>query len=798
MMGKTLQKSISVLIILCIALNPMAFVVAQEVTPSETPPVEQIVSPTPTVDITPTPEEGVLIEEVQSTHNDASTSGMLVGPQGASVINSGDDVTLITGATDNTSIAVTNNNDITVNRDTEAENISGNNVANENINTGGGETTIKTGEASTLQNVLTVINTNILGSAADALLINVFDPSYQPIDLSQTSSCNAQKMLNTTDNLTVVNTGSNVKVIDDKTMNESTRVDNTNNATINNTVNLTSDSGNNEAIDNIASGTHVETGDATVNLNMLNVANTNLVGNCFFYGVINLFGSQTGDILLPYEYGYVDNPSSGSFVFNRNQDIVNTGDDLNASASSTINQNTKINNNNYADVSTVVNTNANTGGNSITDGVSFDSGPSITTGNATSWVNILDILNTNIVGNKFFALKINTFGHWVGTIRGFLGNILVMPDYVLLYNGNFPIPTPEPPVDSQASVLNTGDNATIDESAISNNSLAVNNNNTATVRNIIDLTANTGDNAAGKFNAHITTGNASIYANILNMINTNIVGDNWFYAVVNIFNNFVGDIVFPRPDLSITTQSSQNRVQDGGEITFFNHVVNQGNYTAQNVTVSDTLPTNAQFIRASDGGSILGNVVTWNVGELLKNQARDFTVTVRYGNNSQNGQQFQNTCQTATDTAEANLTNNNASFGFYFYVPQASSNNNSGGNGGSSNGGGSSSNNNNSPVFQNNNFGLVPFVTYVNKSYRVYNKKTKKWETRWRKVKQIVYRKPIVKKPLAKKPIIKKIVKSVKKLQKTLKPLKITNNKPKLQTFINYYSSLFGLSRKTS
>jgi hypothetical protein len=60
-------------------------------------------------------------------------------------------------------------------------------------------------------------------------------------------------------------------------------------------------------------------------------------------------------------------------------------------------------------------------------------------------------------------------------------------------------------------------------------------------------------------------GNAATIANIFSLINTNIFGNNWFFALINNFNDFTGNIVFFKPDppasnQSQTSQSSTNNV----------------------------------------------------------------------------------------------------------------------------------------------------------------------------------------------------------------------------------------------
>lgn len=67
----------------------------------------------------------------------------------------------------------------------------------------------------------------------------------------------------------------------------------------------------------------------------------------------------------------------------------------------------------------------------------------------------------------------------------------------------------------------------------------------------------------------------------------------------------------------------------GRDATFEIIVSNKGNGAANNVVVTDTLPTNAQFLNADGGGQASGGRVTWNIGTLDAGKQMTFHVTVR-------------------------------------------------------------------------------------------------------------------------------------------------------------------------
>ena len=92
---------------------------------------------------------------------------------------------------------------------------------------------------------------------------------------------------------------------------------------------------------------------------------------------------------------------------------------------------------------------------------------------------------------------------------------------------------------------NSVNNATVNET--SQNTLTQ--TNTAKIDNNLNLSANTGGNSASKNtggDSSITTGDASIVANIVNFVNTNITSTGrLFVTVVNVFGSWLGDFVAP-------------------------------------------------------------------------------------------------------------------------------------------------------------------------------------------------------------------------------------------------------------
>jgi len=167
-------------------------------------------------------------------------------------------------------------------------------------------------------------------------------------------------------------------------------------------------------------------------------------------------------------------------------------------------------NDNQADIANQVGVAADTGSNEA----SSSTDAFIETGDVTITTNISNTANTNIVGANFWYLILN---YW----QDLIGNIAV---------------------DQSQTNQNAGCQL-ID----CVNDLEVNNNNQANLVNDVQVYAMTGNNQADNNdgNASINTGDIEVTTNIVNMLNTNITGMDWIYAIINSFGNWIGNLIFP-------------------------------------------------------------------------------------------------------------------------------------------------------------------------------------------------------------------------------------------------------------
>jgi len=86
--------------------------------------------------------------------------------------------------------------------------------------------------------------------------------------------------------------------------------------------------------------------------------------------------------------------------------------------------------------------------------------------------------------------------------------------------------------------------------------------------------------------------------------------------------------VVTQPVLTVTKTCPAKRYI-GRNITYDIVVTNQGNGPAVNTSLDDCIPTNTSMVSASDGGTVTGKGVLWNLGTLQPQESREVSVTVR-------------------------------------------------------------------------------------------------------------------------------------------------------------------------
>lgn len=345
---------------------------------------------------------------------------------------------------------------------------SGENIIDASSETGDNSSSkdISTGDALSEINQVNDINSNIYGSNYLELIINIFGNYGADVNLF----------------------GEFALLLQDAELSEpqETAVNNSNEIELENDLSASADTGANSADGN----GKISTGSANAEVNLVNLINRNLVGDNWLFSVINVFGDWNGDLVAFSPEAFLVPPAK-------------TYQEMN------------VVNDNSANIENYSKTSANTGSNEISGKGDVESG------NAEARSDTYNQVNTNITKDNWFFLTINNMGVWSGKIFN--------------WNGSG---------DESRNVYSF--DLESEGEAEAGGSLTVFNANRADVNNVSFATADTGENSVDG-NGKISTGNASAFSRIVNIVNTNIVGNNWFFGIVNIFGSWKGDLIFSEP-----------------------------------------------------------------------------------------------------------------------------------------------------------------------------------------------------------------------------------------------------------
>lgn len=394
---------------------------------------------------------------------------------------------------------------------------------------------------------------------------------------------------------------------------------------VENTVIAQADSGAN-SIENVSGSASIETGDSEAVASAVNFINTNITGNNWLMAVINVAGNWSGDLIVPGE-GLIKTPSAG-MIFEKVAS-VNLAENISNFLAAT----------------------ANTGSNLIDSAIGD---AKIETGLADSNASGTNIVNTNVVKNNWFFLMINNSGNWLGKVINWdseTGEQETVYEYEFgsMENGSY--------------ISDYGKSVSV-----------YNYNSASNVSNTVIADANTGENSISLTgDAAISTGDASASASALNFINTNITGNNWFMAVVNVAGEWTGDVIFGYPDLEISLSADKKSVQPGDEFDFTVHYKNVGQAKCANADLMLSLP---DYLSGSGSyGSKDGNNFYWSVGELGPGEEGSFSLKALLSSSVPNDiASLEAAAGARTDTEEKEFSNNYDGEKITVVFPQISSN----------------------------------------------------------------------------------------------------------------------------
>lgn len=280
-----------------------------------------------------------------------------------------------------------------------------------------------------------------------------------------------------------------------------------NSTTLNNYVDLTANSGDATDEDNIDGG-DATSGDATTEANIINLIDSMISDNQSFLGIVNIYGDLDGNILIPQQLvdELLDDPSLASSL---------------VPGSATVDQT------NNTDINNQITLAAQSG--DATESDNHDSG-NATTGTATTNLNVDNLVGNQIVGGNAFLVLVNVLGTWEGLILN------------------------EAP--GSTSALLGGQ---ITGYAATPGSATINNTNTTTINNIINVSSISGNAtvSGNRFGGNATTGNATSSVNLVNIVNSDIDLSGWLgILIINVFGTWDGNLGIQMSPATVTTASA--------------------------------------------------------------------------------------------------------------------------------------------------------------------------------------------------------------------------------------------------
>ncbi len=235
---------------------------------------------------------------------------------------------------------------------------------------------------------------------------------------------------------------------------------------------------------------------------------------------------------------------------------------------------------------------------------------SVTTGDAIAYVDLLNVVNTNIINSDGLVSFINdALGYDTFDLR---------PDFDLVYAG----------FDTAASTSSCEPGI-----CASDPLLLYSSSNTAVIDNSVTVIADTGLNTADGDTAQIETGNAYASANIINVANTNIVDSQYLLLIFNNFSDYAGDIVLPSSNFF--DQFLTNNAIIPGNVTTTNDAVVENNietvaYTGDNIASGDdTSIETGSAVASSDVTNLINqNFIGGSTFSMLIRVHGDWTGTI--------------------------------------------------------------------------------------------------------------------------------------------------------------------------
>jgi len=338
---------------------------------------------------------------------------------------------------------------------------------------------------------------------------------------------------------------------------------------------------------------YINTGNINVVADIFNVLNSNIIGSNWTKFIINIFNDWEGDLIMPSSYALEEFANQSSEVCGGN-----------CNGTSTVESNEmQINNN----VSVTVDTGQNTV-------IARDGSGIIDTGIASAQSNISNIANSNIEDGNYFFMAVNNFGTWQGNIFSLPAGYEISEDA------------------QGIKIYNVGPDQLAPGSGKPSSSIV--RNNSGSIKNSVIINVSTGGNKAeaGDGTGYIQTGHASVLTDIMNILNSNVIGSNWLSGMVNIFGSWQGDLAFGRPDLWLaeSAETEDSPTKPGQTITYTLTYKNNGDAPATGVKLLDDFDEKFVSVEDTGGGTVIDNPgeIEWDLGTLEAGETGSVSYTV--------------------------------------------------------------------------------------------------------------------------------------------------------------------------
>lgn len=474
------------------------------------------------------------------------------------------------------------NNQASVNNGLDLEAATGDNKASMNV----GNSAIVSGDANVTGTIMNTVNTNVDG--VKVAEFNVIDNHTGDLILDYDQNCIIGCTPAANTSATIANNGANSTNTTDGTYLTKENTFQNNDANVTNDMVLVADTGSNQASLNTSGDSVIQTGDANVVANVINLLNTNVAGEVLI-GVVNIFGDLVGDIIVPISettpaQANGDAGATTAAITDNGAQSTNSITVDNVANSNTFQTNdaTIENNLTFTADSGGNETNYNTGGNSA-----------IVTGDVNVDAQAATVANTNVSGGTWYLVLINNAGEWIGQIIGApedsqMAMGTYSPDGEGNGNGSQP---------AGSEISGNGAQSNNSHSQTSESNSTTSQSNQANLVNNINLAALTGNNQASYNtggNSIIMTGDANIVVNLLNIVNTNIASNGRLVVTfINIFGSWTGD--FLPPGVTKPTETADPTDHIGGGIE--NPTVNESKKTITKIkTVEDETEDESQVM----------------------------------------------------------------------------------------------------------------------------------------------------------------------------------------------------------